>query len=71
MGYWYEVRTAKSEYELWRGENKEMFKTKKAAMARAKKLAKTLPYVYVEKIYGRPEDCESFEFIWSHNSNNW
>ena len=71
MGYWYEVRTAKSEYELSHRETKDVFKTKKQAMKSAKEKAKTLPYVYVEKIYGTPGNCESFEFVWSHNPNNW
>lgn len=71
--YRYEVTTADTEQELKRnGGQKEIRTRLTAAMQYALKQAQTHPYVYVEKVnMDEQNDPVDFEFIWSHNPNNW
>ena len=71
--YRYEVTTADTEQELTRNGGQLEIRTRLTdAMQYALKQAKTHPYVYVQKVYmDESGDFVDFEFIWSHNPNNW
>ena len=71
--YRYEVITADTEQELnHNGGKLKICKTQKEAKLYASEQAKKHAYVYVEKVYMDEQgDFVDFEFIWSHNPNNW